>query len=138
MHYAVPIAVLASLATIGLAAPAPQNDSGDDSRCGISLFIGNGNPTCNVNTSNKPGGHGQSADLEITGDCPGTFSATVHSLSLHSPCLLSLRVDMLILGVSLRIFIPMVFSAPCRSRSRSLTKAIRATRTKMVATAILS
>ena len=134
MHYAVPIAVLASFATIGLA--APQNDGGANSRCGISLFIGDG-PTCNVNTSNQPGGHGQSADLSIEGECPPqagqSFGATVHSLFLHSPCLLSLQIDMLIVGLSPRT----PLSAPCRSRS-TLSKAIRAIRTIMVATAILS
>ena len=136
MHYAIAIAVLASLGTIGLA--APQNDAGDNSRCGISLFIGSGNPTCNVNTSNQPGGHGQSADLTINGDCAASgstyseFSATVHSLFLHSPCLLSLRVDMLILGVSPRTLL----SAPCRSRSA--VEPNRAIRTIMVATAVLS
>ena len=84
MHYVVPIAVLASLATIGLA--APQNDAGDNSRCGISLFIGDGSPPCNVNTSNKSGGHGQSGDLKIDGECVpqagSSFGATVYSLSL--------------------------------------------------------
>ena len=110
MHYAVPIAILASLATVGLA--APQNDAGDSSRCGISLFIGGGSPQCNINTSNQPGGHGQSSDLSINGDCVppagGYFGAIVHPLFLHSPCLLSLRVDMLILGVSPRT----ILSAP--------------------------
>ena len=89
MHYAVPIAILASLATIGLA-----DDSGPSSRCGISLFIGDGSPPCNVNTSNKSGGHGQSADLTINGDCVPqagqSFGATVNS---HFPYLLSLRVS---------------------------------------------
>ena len=129
MHYAVPIAVLASLATIGLA-----DDSGPNSRCGISLFIGDGSPQCNVNTSNQSGGHGQSADLKIDGDCVPqagqSFGATVNS---HFPYLLSLRGDMLNLGLSPRTLL----SAPCRSRS-TLSKGIRAIRTIMVATAILS